>query len=495
MAATSCEGARCARLVRFANGTAMTLSRRAFTAGIIAAPAILKAARAAPPPLPNIAAEDAIFAVPGSALYDDTLPAYNLRTELRPAVRVLAKTARGMAQAIDWVRARSLPFALRSGGHCFEGFSQSASIAIDTRLMKTISIDETTKLLSVGAGATLGDIYRFVGPRGYGFPGGSCPTVGISGHTMGGGFGLIARDRGLACDSLAGIELIDADARPLRASAAENADLFWACRGGGGGTFGAATQLDFAIEKIGPVAVYAATWTLPMAQAVSLFKSWQDWAPRAPDAITGIFKLSRRRDGRLTLHAAGQSTGSIAELKRELRALSDAAEPSTGPTLSTMSFLGAIDHFSGGWGYESKYSKGKSDYITAPLDDAGIEALLGGIAALPAGEVIAICDAYGGSVGRTGNDATAFAYRAGTQFCIQYYTSWQGAGTGPRRLADLRRLYAAMRPWSGGAYVNYCDLDLDNWQQAYWRQNLPRLKAIKAKFDPANVFRHAQSVI
>ena len=473
----------------------MNLSRRAFAAGMLSAPAIFKVARAAPPPLPNIAAEDAIFVLPGSALYDRTLPAYNLRTELRPAVRLLVKTARGMAQAIDWVRTKNLPFALRSGGHCFEGFSQSTSIAIDTRLMKAISIDENAKLLSVGAGATLGDIYRFVGPRGYGFPGGSCPTVGIAGHTMGGGFGLIARDRGLACDSLAGIALVDADAKPVSATASENADLFWACRGGGGGTFGAATRLDFAIDRIGPIAVYAATWTLPLAQAVSLFRSWQDWAPRAPDAITGIFKLSRRRDGRLMLHAAGQSTGSVAELRRELRVLSDAAQPSSGPAISTMSFLGAVDHFSGGWGYESKYSKGKSDYITTPLDDAGIEALLGGIAALPAGEIIAICDAYGGAVGRVGGDSTAFAYRGGTQFCIQYYTSWQSVGAGTRHLADLGGLYAAMRPWSGGSYVNYCDLDLDNWQQAYWRQNLPRLKATKANFDPTNVFHHAQSVI
>ncbi|MEI9991503.1 MAG: FAD-binding oxidoreductase [Rhizomicrobium sp.] len=472
----------------------MKLSRRAFTAGLVAAPAILKGAPAATPPLPNIASEDAVFVRPGDALYESTLPAYNLRTELRPSLRILVKTARGVAQALDWVRGKNLPFALRSGGHCFEGFSQSASVVIDTRLMKAISFDARTEVLSAGAGATLGDIYRFVGPRGYGFPGGSCPTVGISGHTMGGGFGLLARERGLACDSLVGLDLVDADAAPVRADANTNADLFWACRGGGGGTFGAVARLDFAIEPIGPVAVYAATWTLKLREALALFRAWQDWAPRAPDGITGIFKLSKRGDGRIVMHIAGQSTGSAPALRRELRALTDAAEPANGLAISSMSFLAAVDHFSGGWGYESKYSKGKSDYVTTPLDDAGIETLIGGIAALPANEVIAICDAYGGALARVGADATAFAYRAGTQFCIQYYTSWQNPGAGARRLADLRGLHAAMRPWSGGAYVNYCDLDLADWQQAYWRQNLPRLKAVKAKADPDNVFHHAQSV-
>jgi len=474
----------------------MTLTRRAFTAGFLATPAVIRGAQAAAlPPLPAIATDDAAFALPGTALYDSTLPAYNLRTELRPSLRILVKTARGMRQALDWMRGKGLPFALRSGGHCFEGFSQSAGVVIDTRLMKSLSFDERTNVLSVGAGATLGDIYRFAGSRGLAFPGGSCPTVGISGHALGGGFGLIARERGLACDNLSAIDLVDADTKPLRADAAQNADIFWACRGGGGGTFGAVTHLDFALAPIGPIAVYAATWTLQLREAVALFRAWQDWAPRAPDGISGIFKLAKRGDGRLTLHAAGQSTGPIAQLRRELRALTDAAQPTGGPNFSSMSFLAAVDHFSGGWGYESKYSKGKSDYIVAPLDEAGIGALLGGIAALPAGEVIAICDAYGGAIGRTAPDATAFAYRAGTEFCIQYYTSWQSDAAGPRRLAEIGRLYAAMRPWSGGAYVNYCDLDLPNWQQAYWRQNLPRLQAIKAKADPGNIFHHAQSVI
>jgi FAD/FMN-containing dehydrogenase len=473
----------------------MTLTRRAFAAGLIAAPAVLRRAHAAPlPPLPNIAAGDATLVLPGSSLYDGTLPAYNLRTELRPALRVLTKTPRGMAQAVDWVRSNAIPFALRSGGHCFEGFSQSTSVVLDTRLMNAIALDAASNTLSVGAGTSLGEIYKFVAPRGLAFPGGSCPTVGVCGHTMGGGFGLIARSHGLACDALTAIDLVDADAKPASADAQNNSDLFWACRGGGGGTFGAVTALHFKVAPIGAVAVYAAAWALNVKAAASLFAAWQDWAPSAPDTITGIFKLSLRSDGRIALHVAGQSTGSVSQLRRALRALTDAAEPVSGPTISSMSYLSAINHFSGGWGYESKMSKGKSDYITRKLDAAGIDALIGGIAALPAGEVIAICDAYGGAIGRVADDATAFAYRAGTQFCIQYYTSWAGAAAGARRLADIRKLYAAMRPWSGGAYVNYCDLDLVDWQQAYWRQNLPRLKAIKAKADPANFFRHAQSV-
>jgi hypothetical protein len=159
-----------------------------------------------------------------------------------------------------------------------------------------------------------------------------------------------------------------------------------------------------------------------------------------------------------------------------------------------MSYMAAINHFSGGWTYPSALFKSKSDFVTRPLPAVGIETLIGGIAALPANEVLVICDAYGGATDRVPPDATAFAYRAGTAFCIQYYTSWGNAAAGERRLADLRRFYETMRPYSGGAYVNYCDLDLPGWQTAYWRENLPRLKGVKAKYDPENLFHHAQSV-
>jgi len=472
----------------------MKLTRRAVTAGLMAAPAILNGARASAPSLPPIAPEDADFALPGSVLYQTTLPAYSLRTQLKPAVRVLPKTVHGLAQAVDWVRERDLPFALRSGGHSYEGFSQSTGVVIDTRQMTAISWEEEGHILSVGAGTTLGDIYRFVGARGFAFPGGTCPTVGVTGHVLGGGFGLLGRSRGLACDNLIGIDLVDPDGNAVRADADRNADLFWACRGGGGGTFGAVSRLRFRLAPIGTVTIFAASWTLPLPKAVALFRAWQDWAPGAPDAITGVFRLSRQRDGNLLLHITGITTGAGAEVRNELQGLFDVAKPSAGLILTPMPYLSAVNHFSGGWTYESYYSKSKSDFITRPLDATGVETLLGGIAALPANEVVVICDAFGGALDRVGADETAFAYRAGTQYCMQYYTAWGGAAAGLKRMADLRALYAAMRPWSGGAYVNYCDLEVRDWRTAYWRQNAERLAAIKSRFDPDNFFHHAQSV-
>jgi hypothetical protein len=163
--------------------------------------------------------------------------------------------------------------------------------------------------------------------------------------------------------------------------------------------------------------------------------------------------------------------------------------------IKSKTFLAAVGYFSGGWSYVSTYSKCKSDYVLSPLSDDGIATLIDGLLRLPANAIIPICDAYGGAVSDIAPEGTAFARRTGTLYCIQYYSSWAAAKDTPKYLARMTNLYASMRPFvSGRAYVNYCDLELADWADAYWGANLARLKQIKSAFDPDNVFRHAQSV-
>jgi hypothetical protein len=126
------------------------------------------------------------------------------------------------------------------------------------------------------------------------------------------------------------------------------------------------------------------------------------------------------------------------------------------------------------------------------LSDAGLSALMHEISRKA--DIFIVCDAYGGAIARPAPNATAFAHR-GALFCLQYVCDWTNPKDAPQRLADMRELYAAMRPYvSGAAYVNYCDVDLPDYQGAYWSQNLARLKQIKSAFDPDNAFRHAQSI-
>jgi hypothetical protein len=187
------------------------------------------------------------------------------------------------------------------------------------------------------------------------------------------------------------------------------------------------------------------------------------------------------------MRCAGQSIGTKRELQRELRLFTSAAPVA-------MSYWRAVNYFAGrqGWTYTSAPMKGKSDYATSPLSNTGLSTLMDEINRR--GSVYVICDSYGGAIASTAPDATAFAHR-GALYCIQYGSSWTNASDTPQRLSNMYELYAAMRPHvSGAAYVNYCDLDLTDWQDAYWGANLPRLKKIKSTFDPTNVFTHAQSV-
>src|SRR5262249_5999994 len=144
---------------------------------------------------------------------------------------------------------------------------------------------------------------------------------------------------------------------------------------------------------------------------------------------------------------------------------------------------------------EPVYMKAKSDYVLNPLAPSAIAAMLGAVAAIPVGGIALLCDAYGGTIADVAVADTAFPRRGGTQYCIQYFSSWQHAGDSASHLANVANVYAAMRPYlPGAAYVNYCDLDLQNWADAYWGANLPRLSAVKKAYDPNNLFHHAQSV-
>jgi FAD/FMN-containing dehydrogenase len=445
------------------------------------------------PPLPSI--PDADLLTPGSPEYDHYLPAFNLRTAVRPALRALCKTEAAVAAMVNWVRDQNVPFAIRCGGHSFEGFSQSPQVVIDVRGIEAVAVDLAGQTVTVGSGASLGAVYRALQTTNLAFAAGSCPTVGVAGHALGGGMGLLGRKYGLTCDNLLSVSLVDANGVHIDADAQTNPDLFWACRGGGGGSFGIATEFRFRLQPLSQVVTFGISWTLSKAAAQSLFAAWQQWAPAAPRAITSIMRIGGRTDGKITLRCIGQSTGSQSDLEQELDALLNVEQPSADPSIVTRSFFDAVDHFSGGWNYETVYHKGKSDYVVGGLNGDGIDALLTQMVQAAPSQVIAICDAYGGAIADVAATDTAFPHRDASTYCIQYYSQWGGPGETAQRLQLSRAVYAAMRPFvSVSCYVNYCDTDVADFATAYWGDNLARLKQVKAQYDPANLFRHAQSV-
>jgi FAD/FMN-containing dehydrogenase len=281
------------------------LTRRSFisrVASAIAAPAIISTGRANGqlPSSPSLPSRDALLLRPDDAHFADYQAAFNLRTALKPQLRALCKTAKGVGVMVDWCCSNGLPFAVRCGGHSYEGFSQSTSVVIDIRLMNAITIDSKNNTATVGAGASLGSLYRAIAAHGLAFTGGSCPTVGISGHLLGGGYGYLARPYGLACDSLLSAALVDPNGQKVHADAHQNTDLYWACRGGGGGSFGIATSFTVRLKKVANVIVFRVAWLgLSIKGAKSVMKAWQSWAPQAPRTIDSnlvVAKGSARND-------------------------------------------------------------------------------------------------------------------------------------------------------------------------------------------------------
>jgi FAD/FMN-containing dehydrogenase len=421
---------------------------------------------------------------------------YSRRKQLTPQVRVVASSPQAVGQTIRWALANGVSFAIRSGGHSYEGFSQSTDLVIDVRGMSAIQLSADRKSVSIGSGASLGAIYQALEPSHRAIPAGTCFSVGVAGHSLGGGFGLLGRALGLACDSVLSMEVVDASGNTLNASHKENQDLFWALRGGGNGSFGVVTKFNFRTSLVNLVAKFGITWKQPVAKAAKIVLAWQEWLDALPPAITCTLHLTREAGGLIQVHIAGLSvdtqTRLIAELKR-LQKLGGAAETLT---TSTLTFARAATIFNGGGpAYQSVLMKAKSDYITAVMTEQGVMTLLNGLLAAPA-EIAILFDSYGGAINRIAPDATAFAHRGTTKYLIQYYMQWESPAATETNIAMMRTLYAAMRPYvSGQCYVNYCDLDLgEGYATAYWGDNLARLTKVKAAFDPKNVFRHAQSV-
>jgi FAD/FMN-containing dehydrogenase len=216
------------------------LRRLLLAVGLSLLPSLFRtsSATAALPPLPKLPKNEALLLTPADQRFWRYSAAYNRRTMVQPKLRAVCKTPTSISVMVKWLRSHQLPFAVRSGGHSFEGLSESYSVVVDLRKLDRVEMDVVRQTVSVGAGASLGALYRALASSGYALPAGSCLTVGVAGHALGGGYGLLSRNYGLLCDSLHSLKLVGPDGRLVEADANKNSDLFWASRGGGGGSFG-----------------------------------------------------------------------------------------------------------------------------------------------------------------------------------------------------------------------------------------------------------------
>jgi FAD/FMN-containing dehydrogenase len=427
---------------------------------------------------------------PADPAYEEARQSFNARFSQFPAVVVVCDNTDDVQNAVRWARQERIPLRARSGGHSYEAFSVvDGGLVIDVGGLTGVEVDVSRGEAVIGTGVRLLDCYRGLWDHGVTIPAGTCPGVGIAGLTLGGGIGFLSRQCGLTCDNLAAVELVDADGDVLRASESEHADLFWALRGGGGGNFGIATAFTFRVHPIGDVVICTITW--PWDDAAEVVDAWQRWAPFVDERLSVSLAIGHPSAG--TISATGLFTGSAPELPALLEPLLQAGTPGP-PQIQSLPYLTAAEQLAGPPIASGILRfKNASSLAYDPLPAEAIATLVEQLRAAPFESDLVGFFPLGGTIASIDPGATAFVHRRAL-FDLQYQAYWWDDAAAAASLAWVRDLRAAMAPYTTGAYINYIDADITDWESAYYGTNLAHLQQVKSDYDPDDVFNGPQSI-
>jgi hypothetical protein len=431
--------------------------------------------------------------------YDEHRRVWNGSIDRRPAVIARCTSVDDVRTAIRFGRDHQLSVAVRGGGHSFPGLSTcDDGLLIDLRPMKGVRVDPDTRLAGAQAGILLGELDQATQEHGLAVPAGIVSHTGLAGLTLGGGIGWIMRKYGLTVDSLESADLVTADGDFVRASADENADLFWGLRGGGG-NFGVVTDFRFRLHPVGPQVMAGATfWSMDDAEQVLRF--YRDWIVDCPDELMTIVVqrlapalpvVPPEMVGRPVIAVTACYAGDIDDGERVLRPMRDFGSP----VLDLFAPKPFLDHQKM---FDPSYRHGWWYYVrscdVAALTDEVIDVVAeyGRRISSPVSS-IALWQ-MGGAVSRVPDDATAFSGRsAGFTFNINGNSLTADGFEDQRQWA--RDYWSALAPFHTGVYVNFLmEEGEDRIREAYGAAKYDRLKALKRKHDPSNFFRLNQNI-
>ena len=426
---------------------------------------------------------------PGDAGFDEACAVWNAMVDHRPALIVRCRRADDVVAALALARREGLEVGVRCGGHSVVGHGvPEGGLMIDLTPMGAVRVDPEHKRAWVQGGALLGVLDAATQPYGLATTAGNVSHTGVGGLTLGGGMGWLARQCGLACDNVISYEVVTAAGEVIRASAEERPDLFWALRGGGG-NFGVVTEFEFRLHDVGTRAL-SVELDFPVGGAAPAVARWRDLAARAPRAATytagvhdGVVAL-----GFVWVGDPGEGLAHAAELETELEAvLASGLGTPVGRRVEELSYLDLQTREDSIAGHAvRRYWKGH--YVT-DLSLAAIEALLATEPGVRAG-----LQTYGGAITDVPDDDAAFSQRS-TRFEYVAATGWTDPAEDAARIAAARASATRLEPYASGVYVNVLGDDgAAGVQRAYPPAKLARLAAVKAVYDPDNVFHLNQNV-
>ena len=431
--------------------------------------------------------------------YDEARTIWNAMIDRRPGAVVRCKGAADIIRAVRFAREYGLLVAVRGGGHNIAGNAVcDGGLLIDLSLMRSVRVDAFHRTARVDPGATLGDFDKEAQAFRLATPLGINSTTGVAGLTLGGGFGWLSRKFGLAADNLISADVVTAEGELIRASIAENTDLFWALRGGGA-NFGVVSSFEFRLHPVGPM-VLAGLIIHPFVRAKELLAGYRDVAAKAPDELT-VWVVLRQAPplpflpaevhGKEIVAFAVCYAGDENEGKRALEPLRALGEP-------IADVIGMQPFATWQTAFDPLLTPGAYNYWKShnfvELNDGLLDALPSHTTSLPTGECEIFMGQLGGATGRKAVDATAFPHRD-AKFVMNVHTRWRDPADEQRSISWARQLFAETASHAtGGVYVNFMPEDETDRVAGAYGPNYARLAALKAKYDPGNLFRLNQNV-
>jgi FAD/FMN-containing dehydrogenase len=436
---------------------------------------------------------------PGDPSYGERRRVWNGSIDRSPALIARCAGVADVIAAVRFATDTGLVISVRGGGHSFPGLSVcDGGIVIDLGLMKGIRVDPETRTARAQAGVLLGELDRETQAFGLAVPAGIVTHTGLSGLTLGGGIGWLQRKHGLTIDQLLAVDLVTAEGELVKASEAQNPELFWGVRGGGG-NFGIVTEFEFRLNQVGPI-VLAGPIFWPMEESPKVMRSYRDWIAEAPDDLMTIVihrKAPRlpfvptELHGELVVAIVCCYAGAVEDGERLVRPLRQFGSP----VLDACEPKPFLDHqamFDPSFPHDWWYYMRSCD--VAELTDDVIDIAVDRSLQIGSPRTAFPIWQMGGAITRVGEADTAFSGRhGGHTFNITGMTESADGFEAEREW--VRGFWSALEPYHAGVYVNFLmDEGEERVREAYGADKYDRLKALKRRWDPGNVFRLNQNI-